>query len=574
MPLISLDNENKINEIIKNIEKNPIQSVLSYNEFDINIGIYSVDFNISGYRELELLEMGILKFLSLRFKTLENSIYGISDMIGIDEIFLKKPLEKLKDAKLIEDQENILKITNEGEKFFLERRAPIPLTKNTVKFIYNSFTEEILRFIEDNQDESLGELLKGDKVLELDFIKDYEINKISIPEVKEDDINKISRSSKMKINSKKQKISNISNIELLEERLNRYLILYVYDHLDKRIYLRVWDYITEKFSNKILESLKLKADYSIEEKLESYIQKRAIESPVLNQLEAKYSESLQTLINQKENKQKEIKDTEYNQLPIKQVRNEKIKPEFNKVLKQTKKLIIISTPWIAENVVNKQMFEQFQAILNRGGKIVISWGYADRFDLEEKLPPKDLIDKLNALKSKDGSDGVLLVWIGNKHNKEIIVDNMVHMLGSFNWLSYKGEYNIRGESVYKVEEKSMVEEASEFLEESILDAINNKLNLDKLDIIIRFKSKDKIQKIFERNIDNYMERNFKELINFMERLLNKNIEFEEYFKIFFTRASEIKIENQLEEFKKFVNIIQLKDKQNLKKYIPKEFIKE
>lgn len=69
----------------------------------------------------DIFEMVILKFLSLKFETLENSISGIANALEVDEIFLEKPLENLMLAEFIETVDETLKITSKGEEYFLER---------------------------------------------------------------------------------------------------------------------------------------------------------------------------------------------------------------------------------------------------------------------------------------------------------------------------------------------------------------------------------------------------------------------------------------------------------------------
>ena len=54
-------------------------------------------------------------------------------------------------------------------------------------------------------------------------------------------------------------------------------------------------------------------------------------------------------------------------------------------------------------------------------------------------------------------------WLGNSHAKEVVVDRKIHLCGSHNWLSYRGDKLPRGETVYKVTATDKVEEAYDFL---------------------------------------------------------------------------------------------------------------
>ncbi len=53
--------------------------------------------------------------------------------------------------------------------------------------------------------------------------------------------------------------------------------------------------------------------------------------------------------------------------------------------------------------------------------------------------------------------------MGNSHAKEIVVDRKIHMSGSHNWLSYRGDRLPRGETVHQVTNTDLVQEAYEFL---------------------------------------------------------------------------------------------------------------
>jgi hypothetical protein len=55
-------------------------------------------------------------------------------------------------------------------------------------------------------------------------------------------------------------------------------------------------------------------------------------------------------------------------------------------------------------------------------------------------------------------------WLGNHHIKEVVVDQSVYMMGSHNWLSYRGDRMPRGESVFYVTLPEMVSGALNYLE--------------------------------------------------------------------------------------------------------------
>jgi hypothetical protein len=102
-------------------------------------------------------------------------------------------------------------------------------------------------------------------------------------------------------------------------------------------------------------------------------------------------------------------------------------------------------------------------LANRGVWILIGHGIAQRQEDEEKPIPAEVEEKLRGVKTPDGLPAIQVFWLGNSHVKEVIVDGKIDLCGSHNWLSYRGDYLPRGESVYKVTIPHQVQEAHEFL---------------------------------------------------------------------------------------------------------------
>ncbi|NEP47268.1 MAG: hypothetical protein F6K35_52030 [Okeania sp. SIO2H7] len=71
----------------------------------------------------------------------------------------------------------------------------------------------------------------------------------------------------------------------------------------------------------------------------------------------------------------------------------------------------------------------------------------------------------NLLKIKTPEDlpAAQILWLGNSHAKEVLIDRKLHLAGSHNWLSYRGDRLPRGETTYKVANTEMVEDACEYL---------------------------------------------------------------------------------------------------------------
>jgi len=146
-----------------------------------------------------------------------------------------------------------------------------------------------------------------------------------------------------------------------------------------------------------------------------------------------------------------------------QLRDGQISQAFSEVLNSAKHQILIYSPWVNKTVIDDRFLTLLQELANRGVWILIGHGIARRQEDEDKPIPLEIGEKLRAIKTPDGLPSVQFFWLGDSHVKEVIVDREIHLCGSHNWLSYRGDYLPRGESVYKVTIPHQVQEAYEFL---------------------------------------------------------------------------------------------------------------
>ncbi|AFZ25653.1 hypothetical protein Cylst_3513 [Cylindrospermum stagnale PCC 7417] len=148
-----------------------------------------------------------------------------------------------------------------------------------------------------------------------------------------------------------------------------------------------------------------------------------------------------------------------------QLRDGQIAEAFSEVLNSAKRQILIYSPWVSQAVVDDKFLSLLQQLVSRGVGILIGHGIARRREDEERLIPPEIEAKLKAVKTPEGLPGVQVFWLGDSHVKEVIVDQKIHLCGSHNWLSYRGDYLPRGESVYQVTIPAQVQEAYQFLAE-------------------------------------------------------------------------------------------------------------
>jgi hypothetical protein len=137
-----------------------------------------------------------------------------------------------------------------------------------------------------------------------------------------------------------------------------------------------------------------------------------------------------------------------------------IRPRFLQTITGAEQDIVIISPWVTNDVMDDDFLQLLQRLAKKRVLTVMGWGFKPRMDEEEKKPSEGLAKRLRKIKTPEKAPAVGLVWVGNQHRKEVIVDRRVHLCGSHNWLSYRGDWNIRGESVYYIEDREIIKPAA------------------------------------------------------------------------------------------------------------------
>jgi hypothetical protein len=146
-----------------------------------------------------------------------------------------------------------------------------------------------------------------------------------------------------------------------------------------------------------------------------------------------------------------------------QLRDGEMRPAFLAALQEAREHIIIFSPWINEQVMDEDFLTRLEKLVQQGVRILIGYGIAREESREERSIPPNLLQRLRALHTAEGAPGVIIEWLGNSHVKDLLVDRKIHLLGSQNWLSYRGDRLPRGESMYKVTIAREVQKAYGYL---------------------------------------------------------------------------------------------------------------
>jgi hypothetical protein len=146
------------------------------------------------------------------------------------------------------------------------------------------------------------------------------------------------------------------------------------------------------------------------------------------------------------------------------LRDRQIRPEFFSAIKAATQQILIYSPWATEEVIDTEFIQLLQKAAKSGVWILFGYGIARTEEEETKPISPKLKEKLLKVKTPEDLPAAQILWLGNSHAKEVLIDRKLHLSGSQNWLSYRGDRLPRGETSYKVTNAEMVAEAYEYLE--------------------------------------------------------------------------------------------------------------
>jgi len=152
----------------------------------------------------------------------------------------------------------------------------------------------------------------------------------------------------------------------------------------------------------------------------------------------------------------------------------RIKPRFLELIEEAKHEILLLSPWV-RNFAMEALIEPLTNAAKRGVRVIIAWGIDTDITPGIREENRMWMQRFKHAKLPSGLPGVFFVWTGNHHRKEIIVDQRHYVIGSFNWLSYRGEkignLKIRGESALFIHLAQIAKEGREYFKELVAPAL-------------------------------------------------------------------------------------------------------
>ncbi|WP_392481627.1 hypothetical protein [Nostoc sp. C110] len=453
--------DDNLKNFVDEIEaQSPSLSVLAARQFRYSLRQTTIEVNIKEPRQFNVLEEFIIR-AAIEFQPPPTED-ELASVLGLDSVFIKTTTATLRSLQTLSPTSPIT-VTSEGRSFYEKGSVPQPPYPVQLNAITDPLSDKITF-----QAESLSETVI--KLPDLaDFLTiDHTIADISSLQLEE--IQKFIQASDLALHVPEEgKIVTSYKVLNPTQKFWRKISLFViFDALEDKITIQIRNgkQILESASN-WLEDLHAQGKISLQAlcKLSDEtinFEREAILKHKNTEIEARLENIRQKALKPAKKAGKKV-DKSPVVGEVVQLRDGQISQAFSEVLNSAKNQVIIYSPWVNQAVVDEKFLTLLQKLANRGVWILIGHGIARRQEDEEKPISPEVEKKLRAIKTPDGLSSVQVLWLGDSHIKEVIVDREIHLCGSHNWLSYRGDYLPRGESVYKVTILHQVQEAYEFL---------------------------------------------------------------------------------------------------------------
>lgn len=424
--------DDKLKPSVDDIEtKHPHLSVLAARQFRYSLHQTTVEISIKEPREFNVLEEFIIR-AGLEFDPPPTED-ELASILGLDPIFVRSTTANLKTLHTLSATSPIT-VTDEGRSFYEKGAVPQPPQSVQIYAIADAFGGNITFQSEQLSDVTLklpdvAEVIKASQ-------KTIDISALSLTEIQQSiqsssldlhtpDAGKIVTGCKV-----------VSQSQIIWKKINLFVI---FDAVANKINIQMRGGKEMKFASKLLELLQSKNKISLSRLCQ-------LANETIN------FERESTL--KYKNIEIEARLTKKNQ-----IRDEAITKTCLEIFNSAQRQILIYLPWLNQTVVDAEFLTLLQKLANRGVWILIGYGISPA----AKLISPEIEIKLRAIKTTDNLPVVQLLYLGDSHIKEIIVDAKTYLWGFHNWVDYQSEHIPIGETVYQLTNPSQVQEAHQFL---------------------------------------------------------------------------------------------------------------
>ncbi len=401
---------------------------------------------------------------------------GIASLLGLDRLFVDAVCTALENLDVIEagGTDDTVVLTASGKEFYAQGRVPTPPEQRSVELIYDGLTKRL------TAGKVLAQADETDPVLPR--VEDDEWatpEEIVVSSITREQVITVVMAAGMSLHSPEEGhvVVEIGRPRLREKDYYACGVLIVQDTLavgqgTDNVFVRIARLPNGQFdaaAQGIIDDWLTQGSLGLEDLLTSNDELFIFaEEPAATPMPSHAQQVEQTYVAQtialRQGSQGSEQRTAATASETELLRNELIRPRFLESLKRARRSILIVSPWMTEQVVDGSFLKILRDLAQQGSLVLMGWGIARDMRAEEHTPPRDLLDSLESIRTPDGVPAVGVWWLGNHHIKEVVVDQSIYMMGSHNWLSYRGDRLPRGESVLYTTASETIKSALEYLE--------------------------------------------------------------------------------------------------------------
>jgi hypothetical protein len=452
-------------------ERSPRLRVLAARQFRYPVQQQEISVRIDRYRQVNLLEKFILR-ASAEISP-PPSLEEVADALGLDPIFIKSVFDELNDSKSIISTDEGLHVTEEGKQILSSETISEEPEYESWYYLQDALlgTTTFVRHPLDEMDEELEQLEDLNSYVKQDLAQ--------FPLFALNPVEHQAQFQELGLDSHDPDqgwfVTELAPAAPPELCWNQIAIFVLHDLLseDKEKNITIQAYQEDQLVPQVGEWLEIRLqeqNFSLKE-LCGYTEDIASQKEESTQgndspEDQSVKERLEEIDHQAKSQLRsrvEGQTLEKESETAVQLRDVEIHRAFRQALKEASEQIIIYSPWMNEQVVDNEFLSLLEERVRRGVRILIGYGIGQDEKKEEHSIPPSLIQRLHAIQTTEGTPGIIAEWLGNSHAKEIVIDQKIHFSGSQNWLSYRGDWLPRGETVYKVTIAAEVEKAYNYL---------------------------------------------------------------------------------------------------------------
>lgn len=415
---------------------------------------------------------------------------ALTAMMGIDRLFLDASWQKLVKLNAVDTTDGQrMRLTENGRTYYLQGQLPPDSRLETLSLRYQPITRQLAVTDAGPEESESAPLLPG-------YLVEQEPSPEEVSRAIADDLDQIIAAAKhagLELHAPEdgQVIRSVRDWSITAQGQISRAVLVVQDTVapgesEDNVSLRVLapmsgrrDFSVETILGAWLDEGRVKLANLLPRSTETIPQPEEAEDPLVQPVLARpainhYRTQMTTLRGQPSGDKSPPTPEDRQRIGVQLLRDEEIRPSFLAALRSARHTVLIYSPWISDEVIDDEFIAILEEIAQRQVITLIGWGIARTQDKQARRPPESLIQRLHQIKTPEGCPAVIVHWVGNQHSKDVLVDYSLHMSGSHNWLSYRGDRFPRGESTYRVTEPGCVEAALGYMEKMFAKAVDER----------------------------------------------------------------------------------------------------